>query len=163
TLNSQQDAIQLRDFDSGSLVGRPDVLGNGKWLVGRFFTGDNFRVWDLVKKEESEKKRATYRIDEGVAEVLSVPSSPLVFLRGNATHTVRGYNLTEPRVVLLRGHDQPVRTFACSRGGRWLLTGGQDGTVRAWDLRPLESKNYKEERKAELAAKGIEQLKAEAR
>jgi WD40 repeat protein len=41
--------------------------------------------------------------------------------------------------LVLNGHDAPVTVIAFDDGGRWMLTGGSDQTIRAWDLQTLNT------------------------
>lgn len=36
--------------------------------------------------------------------------------------------------IVLRGHDQPIRTVAVTADNHWIITAGDDGTVRLWNL-----------------------------
>jgi WD40 repeat protein len=48
----------------------------------------------------------------------------------------RVWDLASGQVLqTLHGHTRPVRALAFVHGGRWVLTGGLDGTVRLWDAR----------------------------
>ena len=41
---------------------------------------------------------------------------------------------TAPAPIVLRGHEKPIRTMTISADSRWLATGGEDATVRIFDL-----------------------------
>ena len=42
---------------------------------------------------------------------------------------------TPPMPIVLRGHEKPIRTMTISADSRWLVTGGEDTTVRIFDLK----------------------------
>jgi WD40 repeat protein len=42
---------------------------------------------------------------------------------------------TRPELVLQTGHTGSILTLAISPDGRWLVSGGQDSTVKIWDLK----------------------------
>jgi WD40 repeat protein len=42
------------------------------------------------------------------------------------------------QIEIFHGHDRPINTIAASPDGRWLYTGGSEGTVRGWDLEALD-------------------------
>ena len=42
---------------------------------------------------------------------------------------------TPPTPIVLRGHEKPIRAMTFSEDSRWLATGGEDATVRVFDLK----------------------------
>lgn len=47
---------------------------------------------------------------------------------------------TGEEVGALSGHTATVRSIAVAEDGRWLVSGGEDGTVRVWDIEELAEK-----------------------
>ncbi|MDX3661243.1 hypothetical protein PV646_28395 [Streptomyces sp. ID05-26A] len=72
--------------------------------------------------------------------VMSVAVSPdgRTLATGSDDHTVRLWNITDPRkpveVATLAGHTESVYSVAFSPDGRTLASGGFDHVVRLWDL-----------------------------
>ena len=64
-----------------------------------------------------------------------VPAEGEEDLRGFEWHLLR--NLCEGGLATLRGHDAPVNAVAFSPDGKTLASGGNDGTLRIWDLETL--------------------------
>lgn len=58
---------------------------------------------------------------------------------GSADATARLWDLTAPdpaaASVVLRGHEEEIKTVTFSSDSRWLVTGSGDGTGRLWTLR----------------------------
>ncbi|HYT88617.1 MAG TPA: WD40 repeat domain-containing protein, partial [Gemmataceae bacterium] len=136
---------QLQDYDWPYHRGRPEIDRTGRWLIVPCASpGKNDRIlaWDLGPGEPEgraavPRKPQSTSFPGSILEARRVPHSPCLVTRGLG-NTIHWLNLLQSQSLLeLRGHDAQVTVLAYSQDGRWLVTGSDDGTVRAWNLNPL--------------------------
>lgn len=110
--------------------------------------GPRIMVWNLRAKDP-ELNAVTFALHEDDVLALAtsgpnvvhregeVPGPPRIAYSASRDGTARTLNLDhyerEQDSVVLEGHGVPVTVAAPSPDGRWLLTGGSDGSVRLWD------------------------------
>jgi WD40 repeat protein len=109
---------------------------NSRWLVT---AGDDAtaRLWDLAAPEPQASCRLL-----PVNTELAVVSANSRWLATSDKRTVRVWDLEAPDPaatgVALGGSDQGLRSVRITADVRWLVTHGEDRTVRCWDLRTLK-------------------------
>jgi WD40 repeat protein len=135
-----QAAQWLPNFDVLRLIGLPDVDEQKRWLVARFMpewpeVRPYLRIWDLRLGTERTLPRF---VSEGIVDFKLVSAAQGVATRGS-DNTVHWLSLETTSVLQqqLKGHDSPVQVVNYSQRGRWLVTGGQSGGIRAWNLYPV--------------------------
>lgn len=135
-----QTPMRLVGFDRNRLVGMPVVdAASGRWLGACFNTKeDGVRIWDLESAAKPDARILSRNYTENNVQLTPTPFFPwfVVKRKDNTLRLIQEPGQPqEPNVALqLRGHDGPVTEIAYSQEGRWLVSGGQDGTVRAWRL-----------------------------
>jgi WD40 repeat protein len=81
------------------------------------------------------------RYGKSLAPVSALALSPngKWLVAGTDAGVVRGWLIGEDKAKFtLTGHVGGVRSIAVKDGGRWVLTGGSDRTVRLWDTQAAE-------------------------
>ena len=120
---------------SSSTVGHDDrVIDaaaslNGSVLVtlGR---DQDVRVWDMTK----DRPTVTTLVDAGEPlHAVAVNAGGRTVAVGDERGVVRVFAIDGEPVIELAGHDGPVRGLVFLSDGR-LVTGGDDGTLRLWDV-----------------------------
>ncbi len=56
-----------------------------------------------------------------------------------------------PTVIILKGHEGWVTTVAFSPDGEWIVSGGEDKTIRIWDSHTVKQIRVFEGHSAELS------------
>jgi WD40 repeat protein len=131
---------RLLGFERNCLQGMPVIDGNKGRLLGAIFgpKEDGARFWDLEAKGSPVGGISPTNFLENAVQLAPIPHLPSFVVKGqdNALRLIQepAQPLAKQAPVQLRGHDGPVRVIGHSQEGRWLITGGQDGTVRAWNL-----------------------------
>ncbi len=131
----------------------------------------HLRIWDLtpkVKRYDLDYKSFQPRLfSESILEVTAAES--LAFTR-SGYDVIRFVKLgaDADHAEKLRGLDGPAQVFAHAPGGRWLVAGGVNGQVRAWNLANLSpdnapKKSFRELRQEEVARMSEEGLRKDAR
>ncbi len=101
------------------------------------------RIWDLDGDEPRE--RSVFRDNVGsIYELAFLPGGQVLASVSQNDANVRLWDLTppeNPRAMALLGHPAAVWGARISADGRTLVSGGQDGVLRVWDLttsKPVE-------------------------
>jgi WD40 repeat protein len=115
------------------------IAPDGSWLA----TGgadQTVRIWDAVTGQE----RATLTCDWGAVKAVAIAPDGSWLATGGADRTVRIWDaVTGQERATFTGHnDRPARggylgevgAVAIAPDGTWLATGGDDETVRIWDV-----------------------------
>ena len=100
----------------------------------------SIHLWDI----DTTTSRATFRTTFGLSTLAFSPNGKLL-ASGDDDGSVRLWNATEKQqgfkgkigqyisVLELKGHKAEVSALAFSPDGKMLLSGSEDGTIRAWD------------------------------
>ena len=116
---------------------------------GRLFVAtrdQRVRIFDPVTIEErasfvtSEPRPTGLGMKQTGAEALAVSPDGQWLLTGGEDRTVRLWEVaTRAELRRFRGHDGEVRTVGFGPGRRTVVSGGVDGAVYQWDLRPRDA------------------------
>ncbi len=130
----QNGVVQLWEADTGKLIktltgsatSSLSWSADSKLLATTTYT--TAVVWDV----ETAKPKQTFDAC-GINPPIWVPKMP--FITGVATNTPSVCDPASGKVQCkLEGHTAPVYSFAWSRDGKTLATGGADATVRLWEM-----------------------------
>jgi len=92
------------------------------------------RVWDPATANPLK----TIRVNESQVNALAV-SPDKRYVAAACNPVIKIFDLTKPAdappVAIMEGHTGNVTAVGFDQTGRWLYSGGADGTVRAWDPR----------------------------
>jgi len=128
---------------TGEELGVLAICPNGRWLAA----GTGGRVlglWDLTGKEVQASKRSVdFLRGGGVQRLRFTPDSQSLFVSVGYATRIHRVALSEPasslsRRTSLTGHNSAINSLATSSDGRWLVSGGRDGTARFWDLQSTQ-------------------------
>jgi WD40 repeat protein len=86
-----------------------------------------------IWKTDTRRLLRTFPVGGSVLSVAFSPDSRSIVTAGEDTLTQVWDAATGQRLLLLRGHDKPVRSAAYSPDGRLIVTAAEDGTARVWD------------------------------
>ena len=124
------------------------LMGHGRSVVDLSFSSaqqtlitvsyDNtVRVWEM----NGQPKQVLTLPDQYLTSISINPDENLLAV-GSYGGTVNIINLKEGSVLPLEGHDGPVWDVTFSSNGQTLVTAGDDGTLRFWEVtgKALESK-----------------------
>ncbi len=129
----------LSGFSADNNQGGLAFLPNGKALVGLDYS---LRIFDAA--EGTILLDCKEMCTQGIQTGLSVSSDGRFAATGCPKDRPPSGNipsgialwefLTGTRIARLEGHEGPVTALALSQDGRWLATGGWEGTVRLWEV-----------------------------
>ena len=129
---------QARKFANGKEAGNVVPFGESAFLVANGVDG-------LLTFDPRTKKKSAPRAPDGVCSLAISPAGPSVgsqwLVSGGPAGIVQlwlleGKKLTE--VTKHRGHQGTVIAVAIGQDGRYIYSGGEDGTVRVWATPTLE-------------------------
>jgi WD40 repeat protein len=111
---------------------RNDVYGmaispDGRWAALRHFS--SVVVWDL-----SAERSTLFSNLEGYYAGQFMPDNRTLVVAGSSTESLQVADTTTRTVRELRGHSGVVHALSVFPGGGALATGGEDRTVKVWDL-----------------------------
>lgn len=146
--NPAQNPIVLSGHDPSGNVETVEISPDNRWLA----TGSwdrTVRLWDLVDPDPNTSSVELDGFDLGVFDVEFSPDSHWLVAAGNEPVAYL-WNLSkqdpfDTNPIRLSGHNGIVSLLAFSHSGRWLATGsgvndlpgGNDNTIRLWDMASL--------------------------
>jgi WD40 repeat protein/serine/threonine protein kinase len=136
-------------FSSPGWLLEPELLtaisGDGRWTA--LLLGQQLTVLDM---QANPVRQARWRVELNNPTALALAADGRVAIAGELSGRLPG--LTSSGVVIhappgkdvkprtLIGHPGSIRSLAFGPPGTWLLaSGGGDGTIHVWDLKPAES------------------------
>lgn len=152
---SRDTTVRLWDFSSpnpelpvvlnvhSARINALTISNDGRWLVSADSEA-NLYLWDLEANDVVASGRALHHGAGRISAVAVSPDGRWLLAAGGCERTkdfaARLWNLdeiaTQPstRPYLLRGHTKSILCVAMSPNSRWAATGGEDSTVRVYDL-----------------------------
>ncbi|MBU3698563.1 MAG: choice-of-anchor D domain-containing protein [Candidatus Kapabacteria bacterium] len=133
----QSDVVHLRagSVFSGKTVRLEQPNGGETFLAGR----DTVVQWtnalpqDFMRLEVSTNSGTTWKTVTESAQGLSYKWSPGFGVGDNCLMRITGTNIDQRSILRLRGQEQPVYCAIFTPDDQYVITGGDDGTVRTWD------------------------------
>lgn len=109
-----------------------DVSADGRWLISGD-SGGTARIWDATAS--SARAQTMRDHDAPIRDVaINRDGTRSVTVSEDGTGSLRHLEAGQPgRRIRLDGHEGPVRAAVFAPDGSWVLTGGDDETVRMWD------------------------------
>lgn len=136
----------LQDLKQDFEASPADLSADGRCLI-RVENGQNGAENSVIYRIDTQSNKTESIVLEKARGVTAVKISPDTgrlltrsedgSLRLWHLPSTKGSSLPLTHAQLLRGHDGSATAFEFSRTGDrdWLLTGGEDGTLRFWDLK----------------------------
>ena len=82
----------------------------------------------------AQEAHTVFRHGGSVQTVAYSPGNPALFASAGDTGAVKLWNLQDDTVTTLGSHANTVNALAFSPNGRWLVSGSDDYTFKAWDV-----------------------------
>lgn len=134
-------------FDKQDIISLAYAPDDSLLLVAFGGRPENARRIALLLPREKYKIKREFNFDQDICAIAISPDGKTLAVAGGIVPVpfwdkqespVRGTIVlwsidTGDQVATLEGHSQQARCVAFSRGGRWLVTGAADRTVRIWE------------------------------
>ncbi|MCH7557545.1 MAG: protein kinase [Planctomycetes bacterium] len=123
-----ENGTEVMTIDTESYVRTMAVSTDGKRIVS--VTGDTIKVWDTATGDELMMLGGHVG---GVTEAVFSPDGRHVISGGHFDGTVKVWDLTDRKLLTLRGDKKRVLSLAFSPDGKRIVSGGTDKMVKIYD------------------------------
>lgn len=130
TLYDARSGVKINEFGKTDAVRCVVFSPDGRSLVSYGYTGE-LSWWDATNPK---KQFIQYQAEKHIHQIAFVGNSPHL-VTANGDGTVRLRDTKQDRELhIFRGHTGDAWNVTVSPTGRYAVSGGNDGTLRVWDI-----------------------------